>query len=195
MDSAYSLSLGRFKKKKPAELNETFDFFNPNKKNGFPLALELGSGEGFNGTIETTSSPFNLSGLGNPNIKLYSDYISIKELFRQRIPKNYIQIDLTQPDQIDLGGIRCHFIAARMVFLQENTNNPRYGVYWPSAEVAEASIKAIFNLLLPNGLLYISTLPRFPRAVDINHLLETFGLHRVNYKKIPYDILIQKNPD
>jgi hypothetical protein len=193
---------GDFKGKTPAELKKTFGFFNPNRQKGFPLALELGCGEGFQGTkvtmgtmgtFETTCPPFYLSGLGEARIKLYSDYISTQSPYG--VPKNYIQIDLTRPDQIDLGGLRCHLIVANMVFLQQNSPDLRYGVHWPSDEVAENSIKAIFNLLLPNGLLYISPRPNLPRAVNINHLLATCGLHRVDYREIPYDLLLQKNPD
>lgn len=125
----------------------------------FPLALELGCGKGYDRSVTTCP------GIGRANITILSDYIEADSPFG--LPENYVQIDLTKPEQIDLGGIRCHWIAETMVLTHDTWDgNPRYGVVWPSRQIMQASLNAILKLLLPNGLLYIDPAFGFPVSID-----------------------------
>lgn len=148
----------------------------------FPLALELGCGEGFGGRVCSTCPQ-----IGKAETTLLSDHVRADSPLG--VPDNYVQIDLTKPEQIDLGGIRCHWIAENMVLTRDTYDgNSRYGVVWPSREVMQASLDAIQKLLLPNGLFSIYPADGFPVPVDQfaqAHGLDVFWLewNRVLFQK------------
>lgn len=168
---------GSFHGKSDEEVNRMFHKWQYKKYYGeeywkhrnfdFPLALELGCGEGHDRSVRTHP------GIGRADITLLSDYIETDSPFG--LPENYVQIDLTKPEQIDLGGIRCHWIAETMVLTRDTWDgNPRYGVVWPSRQIMLASLNAIVKLLLPNGLLYIDPAYGFP--VDIDQFAQAHNL-------------------
>lgn len=148
----------------------------------FPLALELGCGEGLGGRPCETCPQ-----IGKAQVTLLSDYVEADSPFG--LPPNYVQIDLTKPEQIDLGGIRCHWIAENMVLTRDTWDgNPRYGVVWPSRQVMLDSLDRIQKLLLPNGLLSIDPASGFPVSIDQfaqAHGLDVFWIetNRVLFQK------------
>lgn len=175
---------GSFAGKSPTEIQDMFFKF-PRRMMDFPLALELGCGQGFRGSPSTTY-PY----IGEADTTLLSDHVEVDSPFG--VPENYVQIDLTKPEQINLGGIRCHWIAASMVFTVEAALcGEDLGVIWPSENIMRASLAAIPKLLLPNGLLYID--PDFGFPMNMRQFANEHGL-TVHYLRSS-SILFQKGDE
>jgi hypothetical protein len=148
-----------------SEMN--FGMFSRNPVN-VPLALEVGSGGMASYSIvdQLAENGFWLANYIASNVYIPSDFESGTAAC--------MSMDLTDPSQITLGGLKVPFLVSRMIFTGDGA-----GVEWPSPEVKAASCEALCKLIIPGGV--ICFLNIYPSDFDFR-VLRKFSPRPLSFK-------------
>lgn len=103
-----------------------------------PLALTLGSG----------MSPNDMQCRGFIPTYQFGKLIHSDIIGPHLGPQNYVKLDLRDPENINLGGFKVHALMSQAVFTYDGG-----GVNFKGRENEIAAAKALFNLLMPGGII------------------------------------------
>jgi hypothetical protein len=147
-----------------------------------PLALALRCGNNYNPeAYRTVAMAYDITWL------LYSDSIEPHDVYQVqsgRVPaKDYIQINLRNPETINLFGRKVHAVISRDVFTDDN-----YSAHFPDRMAQEKAVEAISNLLMPGGI--VANYNQFNKAIWFENLLKDH--HGFKVVSNSYSTVLQK---
>ncbi len=131
-----------------------------------PLALEVGSGAE---SARTHEFMRDFCGIDMQHVIESDRRLALPQ---RRDAAARVQMDLTDPSQIDLGGLRVHGVYAWNIFTGDGQ-----GVTWPSYEVRRESTRKLLSLLMPRGI-FCSGGSIGRSDLDMDVLSEEFGGER-----------------
>ena len=142
----------------------------------FPLALDLGCGSSI-GSVQLNCC----IEIGQAGITLASDFPPpLEGMPHQFPPDTYVQIDLKNPNQINLGGLRCHYVEAANVFTEEAraTESTDLGATASVRTTLAAVTAVVSKILMPHGLFVID--PADPLPDDLSSFARRHNLNAFN---------------
>lgn len=139
-----------------------------------PLGLTLGAG----------MFPKDMLYNGIGQINQFGKLIHSDILGQHVCPQNYVRLDLTDPENINLGGFKVHALMSQLVFTYDGG-----GVNFKGRDNEIATAKALSNLLMPGGIVANNNMgPNIFEEV----LMEECGFKFVKIDPMFGSIMLQK---